>query len=155
MTQFHNPKPTQQEIELEQYLNSIGVIFKAAYKGEAMQDNWPHYAWAVTFQRLNKKPLDVNFKTGMGQAVKKIGLDKRVYETRPHVPHPASVLHCIQSDASLGEDGFQDFCDTLGLNTDSRKALASYLECQEQASKLRAFFGADERARLEDFLADY
>ena len=58
------------------------------------------------------------------------------------IPTVEDILSCIVSDASLGDAGFEEFCDNLGMDTDSRKALASYLECQEQGAKLRTLLGS-------------
>lgn len=70
-------------------------------------------------------------------------------------PTAASVLYCLFSDASLGEQTFDDFCSNLGYDTDSRKAFDSYLECQAMHSKLRGFFSYEEREHLEELLEDY
>lgn len=58
--------------------------------------------------------------------------------SRPNVPDIVSVLYCLVSDAELGNDTFEDFCGNLGLDTDSRKALESYLGCQATSAKFRA-----------------
>ncbi len=47
------------------------------------------------------------------------------------------VLHALISDASCGSDTFPEFCANLGYDTDSRKALETYLACQENSEKLR------------------
>jgi len=52
-------------------------------------------------------------------------------------PKLDDVLYCLVSDAEAENMGFADWCDNFGYDTDSRSALATYLECQETASKLR------------------
>lgn len=52
-------------------------------------------------------------------------------------PKLTDVLECLEADASLGEMLFKDFCDDLGYDTDSRKALEIYESCQDTAIKLR------------------
>lgn len=42
----------------------------------------------------------------------------------------AEVISAYLSEADLGADTFDDFCSNLGYDTDSRKALDSYLDCQ-------------------------
>ena len=57
-------------------------------------------------------------------------------------------------DSGTCDQSFDDWCDNLGFDTDSRKALDTYLACQEQASKFRRTFpGVDlrEYAPLEDY----
>lgn len=43
-----------------------------------------------------------------------------------HAPTVEGVLDCLLSDASLGENTFEDFCGELGYDTDSRKAYAQW-----------------------------
>ena len=54
-------------------------------------------------------------------------------------PQYLDVLNCLYSDMQLGQETFQDFCDNCGYDTDSRKSLKMYLECQKTANKLRGF----------------
>lgn len=54
-------------------------------------------------------------------------------------PNEMTILGCLYSDAQLGTELFKDFCDNLGYETDSRKALEMYLQCQDIAIKLRGF----------------
>ena len=53
------------------------------------------------------------------------------------VPKLRDVLHSIATDASCAQDSFDDFCSNLGYDTDSRKALETYLACQDNSVKLR------------------
>jgi hypothetical protein len=58
-----------------------------------------------------------------------------------------SILCCIKSD-SYCDDTFEDWCGTMGYDTDSRKALDNYLVCQKMARKIRRIFTSKE---LESF----
>lgn len=70
-------------------------------------------------------------------------------------PTAASVLHSLFLDASAGAETFEDFCSNFGYDTDSRKALDTYLACQENGVKLRKIFNGDLRHQLEKLLQDY
>jgi len=48
-------------------------------------------------------------------------------------------------------DTFEDFCDSFWCSTDSRKALETYLSCQEQQSKINKFFTSEEIEDLRSF----
>ncbi len=74
---------------------------------------------------------------------------------QPVPPTQASVLHCLLLDTRLGDDTFNEFCDTLGYDLDSRKAMDSYLACQETGVKLSKVFSADQISELETILEDY
>lgn len=56
--------------------------------------------------------------------------------SKPNRPDIVSVVYSLVSDAQLGNDTFDGFCGNLGYDTDSRKALESYLACQKIGSDL-------------------
>lgn len=56
-------------------------------------------------------------------------------------PEPVDVLGSLLSDASLALGcTHEDFCMNLGIDTDSRKGLESYLTCQRTLEVMRAVF---------------
>lgn len=78
------------------------------------------------------------------------------FNLKPTPPELDSVLYCLVSDAEASDMGFADWCSDFGLGEDaedSRKALATYLECQDTAAKLRkaGVNIAAERERLADY----
>lgn len=58
-------------------------------------------------------------------------------------PSAADVLYCLCADASALDEGFEDWCSNFGYDTDSRKALDTFLACQSVGRKVRTFLGAD------------
>ena len=68
-------------------------------------------------------------------------------------PSVLCVLHSLCMDASACEESYDDWCDSLGYDSDSRQALETYLQCQNNASKLRKA-GVDVNA-MQNFLQDY
>jgi hypothetical protein len=58
-------------------------------------------------------------------------------------PEPLEVMECLQMDASLmdGTRDFDDFCDSLGYDPDSRSAERVYEACKSQTERLRVFLG--------------
>lgn len=107
-------------------------------------DGWEHYAWKVELAYDGRKLPNVSYRTGLGcvQPQSKFHAERGAPKT-PSKPTAADVLHCLCSDVRPGEDTFEVFCGEMGLDTDSRKALAIYLECQAIAPKLRKLLGAD------------
>ena len=55
----------------------------------------------------------------------------------PRKPSMCNILYSALSDADCAGSSFEDFCGNVGYETDSRKALDIYLECQEMGSKLK------------------
>jgi hypothetical protein len=62
------------------------------------------------------------------------------------------VMSCLLSDGRCAEGTFEDFCGELGYDSDSRKALAVYLACQEARNGLIKMLGSElfnELSQLE------
>lgn len=74
----------------------------------------------------------------------------RRFCTRPQTPTPAGVLHSLILDASAADSTFDEWCADFGYDSDSRKALATYLSCQETAKDLRRLFGTETLEKLAD-----
>jgi hypothetical protein len=71
-------------------------------------------------------------------------------------PDPAGFLYCMISDMDCGEySSFQDFCDNLGYDNDSIKALETYQACQQGARKFRQVVTTAEVEKLREVLQDY
>lgn len=73
--------------------------------------------------------------------------------SKPTPPTPDDVLYCLVSDAEAAETTFAEWCNNFGYDTDSRKALAIYEQCQQNTDKLRkaGINIAAERERLQDY----
>lgn len=66
---------------------------------------------------------------------------------KPKAPDAYSVLACLSGDINCAEC-FEDFCADFGYDTDSRRALDSFLACSSFAAKLRGFFTEQEKTDL-------
>ena len=58
--------------------------------------------------------------------------------TKATPPELGDVLSSLLMDSSACHDSFEGWCSDFGYDTDSRKALETYLACQESGAKLRA-----------------
>lgn len=74
-----------------------------------------------------------------------------------YVPYPtaAEVLYCLLSDIRCGEQNFYDFCDEMGYDSDSRKALDIHDTCAKLSIEMRRVFSTAQREHLEELLQDY
>lgn len=63
---------------------------------------------------------------------------------------PVEVLACVCRDAQSASQPFDSWAADLGLDTDSRKALATYMACQEQGTKARRLIDHATFERLAD-----
>jgi hypothetical protein len=101
--------------------------------GKQIDGTWEHFAWSV---KIGSEVFE--YKTGLGHAKKPKKWNGITYgEPIPLKPKIRHVLHAIASDAQCAQDTFEDFCSNLGYDTDSRRALDTYLKCQDNGHKLR------------------
>lgn len=84
--------------------------------------------WRVTLKRPGRR-MSLFFSKGYGHG--------------GAPPTAEEVLECLRSDACTDGDTFEEFCFSLGYDSDSRKAEKSYKAAQRQTDKLRRFLGAD------------
>ena len=122
------------------------VEFTAHYEGETTFPNSGHACdrwYLVMSKRTNPAPNIVfTYHTGLGH--RKNGKVQR--------PKLESVLECLLADAGYANELFKDFCSDLGYDPDSRKALKTYLACQETEIKLRSLFGYGYQDQLREEL---
>jgi hypothetical protein len=140
------------EKAVSEFLVSIGILSAVRFTGATSRDGWECDSWMVTIypadnvKRVNGAEISSPYYTGTGHR-NKLG--------KPVTPHIAGIIHSLLLDASLGEESFSDFCGNCGYDTDSRKALALYLECQRTTENLRKVFTGAALAALRDLLQDY
>lgn len=100
------------------------------------RDDWQKSAdgWRVRLSYQGRQ-MTLDFWTGSG--------------LRGELPTAEGVLSCLISDASLAGEGFEDFCSNCGYDEDSRKALATFQQCERQTKRLRRLLGDDFEKFME------
>lgn len=95
--------------------------------------------------RYNQLSRGVNLSESQSKELLKL--------SKPTPPKLDDVLSSLVMDASATERSFPNWCDDFGYDTDSRKALSIYEQCQVNADKLvKAGIDIDaERERLQDY----
>ena len=101
-------------------MNTLNVTIQLIGASQ-WDDDTPRKDWRVTLL-MNGKTEEFVYHTGMGHKA---------------APAPTDVIACLASDAQNGSELFADFCDNLGYEADSRRALDIYLACQRTAERLR------------------
>lgn len=150
------------------HVGSEGIEFVAPYGwrqtaevrrafSDAKADRvWASDHWNVTLTyhnpRGDRSYTVPKYHTGIGH--RKVSREAKGYyqgvETARKGITAKGVLECLFSDASAAFDTFDGWCSDLGYDTDSRKALETYLECQKTAVALRTLFGSDYTAAQEE-----
>lgn len=147
--------------------------YRAEYLGVRTDREWPRFAWSIVINgerfeyntgmehcTLAENPQPASGRAAWkhkkkpeGSILARIKNDKRRLTGDPetvqvwvHVPTAGLVIGCLLLESHACDEGFGDWCDSLGYSEDSRKALEIYLACQENAKKLRKAIGADMQA---------
>jgi hypothetical protein len=76
-------------------------------------------------------------------------LEKRGILEMKRPPSDYNLLACMSSD-SHQSDTFEDWCGEFGYDTDSRKALDTFLKCQKISADINRFFTIDEIEALRE-----
>lgn len=157
--------------ELQDRLAQLDIKIESKHMGLHDSGDWQYDEWSCMLS-YNGKTLTTTYKTGLGHRVKATGVfkDGEVYGSKywgtPNVrgvyaaakagylvvkvekgkivgPSIADVLSCLSGDAQSGMETFFDYCDNFGENSDSRKTLEIYLQCQRTLIDLRRLLGYD------------
>lgn len=106
-------------------------------------------AWLVELTRDERKSLmRLDFYTGKpSRPHRQVSIREWNYE-QFKMAHKSrvdicSVMSCLISDSSCLDENFGYWADSLGYDTDSRKAYAVYEQCQAQTKRFKEFLGAD------------
>ena len=138
---------------------------------KAKSDDWKETAhhWLVTingvkfdyYTGLAHRVEALRFRSDSGHEFKELqhmnltesGLKALFQVSKAKPPKLDDVLHSLVMDSSASEQSFDDWCGEFGYDTDSIKALATYMDCQRNTIKLRNA-GIDIAAQRER-LANY
>jgi hypothetical protein len=89
------------------------------------------------------------YRVGKGHGKPTGFLDRRVYQK----PSRLDVVAAVLRDGADADQSFEGWCETFGFDTDSRRALATYLGCQEARDAMRRMFG-DRYQEAVEFALD-
>lgn len=159
---------TDYDQTIADYLRDKVVTYNAVYVGQTKRDGWDCDAWRVRF--IVDTPFhteDFDYYTGLGlrspapepthgrpaPLPHTLLWEQLEKKRKPIAPKAAAVLSALTLDADAGSRSFEDWCADFGHDTDSRKALNLYLECQQTAAKLRRV--RMDVTELRELLADY
>lgn len=147
-------------------ITSVLVGLRAQEPDAPGEKGWQHFEWTVTLTRHGETANAITFpyRMGVGHQQSKCGKPMPGLHagTRPHChircenagwqptpPDLYAVLTSLKADDPQGQT-FADWCGNYGYDTDSRKAMDTYLACQESEQRSRKFFGADWQRITED-----
>lgn len=146
--------------DLEEALKD--VKYEARLDGLRKEGNWEHFKFRCLIEGE-----EFTFKVGIGHAkwfkgstvntkareegyliVLENQYDKGLLRLKR--VKISELVYCILSDYT--DETFDDWCSNFGYDTDSRKALETYLECQNNWVRLRKALGSKFSEIREIFL---
>ena len=122
-------------------VNACGLTYAVIYTGTHNRDNWECDGWQFTI-----KGQAFNYFTGLGHRDK---------SAKPQTPPIAGLLYSLILDGSACHESFASWCDNFGLDTDSRKALKIYEQCQQGFDKLWQVFTTAQIEHITGLLEGY
>lgn len=113
---------------ITEFIKSAGVRMSAERtdRNPNMDDSANMDHWRVRL-RCGRSSMTLVFSQGYGH--------------HGNAPMLRDVLDCLASDASVEDRTFDDWCDDLGFDVDSRKAERTYQATVKQTAKLRRLLG--------------
>lgn len=116
---------------IREFIASAGIAFSKAPERVGLNPNMPDSGnmdhWKV-YMRCGRSRMSTYFSKGFGH--------------KGEAPTLPEVLDCLASDASSADQySFEEWCDNLGFNVDSRQAERTYQTVSKQTDKLRKFLG--------------
>jgi hypothetical protein len=132
--------PTELEALCETHNITITAVESPSRPGAEDWDTNPGAShWWVT---LGRDALKIQAWYSQGAAFRRKPIRARGQRFGYAIkPKAADVLYCLLSDASFGQMPFADYCDELGLEQDSRRALATWEQCVKTNGEIRDFLG--------------
>lgn len=133
--------------DIEYILQAMGVRFNYRpidKRHDSQVSDLPGAShWFCTFDRGGKAGFSVEFTQGAGHK---------------SAPDELTVLECVMADlvdeSEFNESEFDYWCDSLGYESDSRKAESIYRTCIEQSNDVRDCFTAGEIDDLRELLGE-
>lgn len=163
---------------------TMHAVFVPWSKSRNAGEKQPSLNWLVTLRKDGRDVLTTDYMAGNGHcpsykaSVKELGHGDSIMRTdaikqecetgrersamhsakagRPLLPVFADVLHSLASDSDVIDCAtFEEWAENYGMDTDSRKAEATYRACLEIALKLRNGLGEAGLKTLREAVQDY
>jgi len=161
------------DIEAESFIKATGITIDKVYDGHRKHfdgDTGRRSWWNIMIIAPGRKSFSYGFGQSIQDSYKAVSregarlmranccyadpscgpLPSSIRETKK-APSDYSLLACISSNSYQSET-FEDFCFNFSYDTDSRKALDTYLACEKVASDINRFFTAEEIEILREIM---
>jgi len=159
---------------------TIAAVFVPFSQSRNKAEKYPSLNWRVTLQYNGRDIITTDYSAGMAHcpAHNRAGLgsqncimrDKVIREEcetgresldygkrgKALLPDPCNVLHSLVMDSeALDYSTFEEWAESFGYDSDSRKGEAIYRACLEIALKMRAGLGESLLAQAREAFQEY
>lgn len=119
-------------VNMQEYVEREGITVTAGTGVLGRDsDGWEATKFALTIKRSDGRVMRrVSWRQGTG------------VKTHPS-ESPADVMWALIHDARCGDTSFDEFCQELGYESDSRKAYGAWKACRRTRDRLTEFLGED------------
>jgi hypothetical protein len=122
------------------FLSNTGTTFKCVYVGHDKyfhDDKESRDIYRITLDRYTKRQTyEFTFGQSLAKSYpRKVGI---LTDFKGLPPKPYDVLACL---TKYDPGTFEDFCSDFGYDTDSRRALDTYLKVQDEYQNVIRLFG--------------
>ena len=139
------------ETVMQTFLSNLSTTVDITPRGQTSRDGWECDEWGVTLRRDGKnEEYRTSYFTGLGH--------RRADQTGRMVAQPpelSGIMSSLLADAEAAGMSFRDWCDGLGYDFDSRKALATYDACVAIDTAMRRLFTSAELTEMRAIVTDY
>lgn len=149
-------------------LNDLQYHYCPAYD-DTMPDDEPDWILEemgvrFTMSRIDSRPDGFMSDMGPGSSHWKVTIERgsKSFEifysmgsAHTGLPSETGVFNSLLLDTSEDLDDFEDWADSIGYDSDSRKAYRIFEACQETNRKLSRMFTASELGDLREIFSDY
>lgn len=128
-------------------LAGVGLVIINTPTGPTKdKEGWKHYAWTIQLTCDGRVSSLIPYRMGTAHVIK---AKASWMNDKPKAPRAEDVISSMALDSSACNESFDDWCATFGYDTDSRKALETYLACQSSGAELRKLLGKHFGAVVE------
>lgn len=171
LRKFQKKKGCVTSLRVADLLERNGVGFDILARGYRKREGlgldgkpWECDAWELVLHN-GKTSHRFDYFTGLGHRVNSVPKPAGIragtlaYEqwersAVAQTPGVAGIIHSLIMDDVSGMS-FSEWCDEFGYDSDSRKVLALYDECEKNTKKTREIFSREIMAQLREVLQDY
>ena len=152
-----------QDTNRQAIIDNLGMALEAspAHSNPSMDSDTEMDHWSVKLTRPHCPSMTLFYSMGTGlrrqptnHELIALHDEERAAGLIPVKPQLIDILYCLIADSDALDYTFEEWCDNLGYDTDSRKAEHTFRLCCDQTKQIKRLLGDDFEA-VQEALQDY